>query len=99
MDLKRKQALCIALLLLDEEEEVVKQKRARQSIWVKSWLQKRAELGIYNNLFEELLKAKSLRDYIRMDKMQIDYLVERLLPYLIKQDTIMRESIKSSKQC
>ena len=99
MDLKRKQALCIALLLLDEEEEVVKQKRARQSIWVKSWLQRRAELGIYNNLFEELLKAKSLRDYIRMDKMHIDYLVKRLLPYLIKQDTIMRESIKSSKQC
>ena len=99
MDLKGKQALCIALFLLDEEEEVVKKKRARRRIWVKSWLQRRAELGIYNNLFEELLKAKSLRDYIRMDKMHIDYLVERLLPYLIKQDTTMRESIKSSKQC
>ena len=99
MDLKRKESLCIALLLLDEEEEVVKKKQATQSIWVKPWLQRRAALEIYNNLFQELLKAKSLRDYIRMDKMHIDYLVERLLPYLIKQDTIMRESIKSSKQC
>ena len=33
-----------------------------------------------------------------MDKMHFDYLVERLYPYLIKQDTIMRESIKPSEQ-
>ena len=67
MDLKRKESLCIALLLLDEEEEVVKKRQATQSIWVKPWLQRRAALEIYNNLFQELLKAKSLRDYIRMD--------------------------------
>ena len=30
--------------------------------------------------------------------MYFDYLVERLYPYLIKQDTIMRESIKPSEQ-
>ena len=41
----------------------------------------------------------SLRDCIRMDKMHFDYLVERLYPYPIKQDTIVRESIKSSEQC
>ena len=51
MGLKRKQALCIALLLLDEEEEVVKKKKARRSIWVKQWLQRKTELGIDNNLF------------------------------------------------
>ena len=31
--------------------------------------------------------------------MHFDYLVERLYPYLIKQETIMRESIKHSEQC
>ena len=62
MDLKGKQALCIALLLLNDEEEVAKKKRARRSVWVKTWLQRRAELGIYSNLFQELLEAKSLRD-------------------------------------
>ena len=51
MDLKRKQALCIALLLLDDEEEVAKKKRARKSSWVKPWLQRRAAVGIYSNLF------------------------------------------------
>ena len=98
MDLKRKQALRIALLLIDDEGEVAKKKRATRSIWVKPRLQRRAELGIYSNLFQELLKAKSLRDYTRMDKMHFDYLVERLYPYLIKQNTIIRESIKPSEQ-
>ena len=64
MNLKRKQALSIALLLLDDEKEVAKKKRARRSIWVKPWLQRRAELGIYSNLFQELLEAKSLRKWI-----------------------------------
>ena len=94
MHIKRK-ALCIALLLLYDLEEVAKKKRVKRGIWVK--LQRKAELGIYNNLFHKLLKAKSLRDYIRMDKMFVDYLVERRYPYLIKQDTIMRESIKHKK--
>ena len=78
MGLKRKQDLCIALL--DDEEEVAKEKRARRRIWVKLWLQRRVELGIYSNLFQELLEARSLRDYIRMDKMHSDYLLERLHP-------------------
>lgn len=34
-----------------------------------------------------------------MDKMHFDYLVERLFPYLEKQDTVMRESIKPREQC
>ena len=35
---------------------------------------------------------------MRMDIMQFDYLAERLYPYFIKQDTIMRESVKQSEQ-
>ena len=84
LDLKKKQALCIALLLLNDEEKVAKKKRARRIIWMKPWLQRRAEPGIYSNLLQELIKAKSPRDYIRMDKMHVYYLVERLYPYLIK---------------
>ena len=66
---------------------------------MKPWLQRRAKLGICSNLFQELLEVKLLRDYIRMDKMHFNYLVERLYPCLIKQDTIMRESIKPTEQC
>ena len=34
-----------------------------------------------------------------MDRMPLDYLVERLHPYHVKQDTIMREIVKPSEQC
>ena len=98
MTLRRRQALCTALLLLDEEEEIARRNRAKRSIWVKPWLQRRAELGVYNNLFQELIERNSLKDYIRMDRMHFYYLVERLYPYLLKDDTILRESIKPAAQ-
>ena len=98
MTLRRRQAFCTALLLLDEEEEIARRNQAKRSILVKLWLQRRAKLGVYNNLFQELIETNSLKDYIRMDRMHLDYLVERLYPYLLKDDTILRESIKPAEQ-
>ena len=98
MTLRRRQALCTALLLLDEEKEIARRNRAKRSIWIKPWLQRRAERGVYNNLFQELIETNSLKGYIRMDRMHFDYLVERLYPYLLKDDTILRESIKPAEQ-
>ena len=98
MTLRRRQALCTALLLLDEEEEIARNNRAPRSNWVKPWLERHDELGVYNNLFQELYETNSLKEYIRMDRMYFDYLVERLYPYLLKEDTVMRESIKPAEQ-
>ena len=95
MTLRRRQGLCTALLLLDEEEEIARRNRAKRNIWVKPWLQRRAELGVYLNLFQELIETNSLKDYIRMDRMHFDYLVERLYPYLLKDDTILRERLSN----
>lgn len=79
MALRKKQALCVALLLLDEE--VARRKRAKRSIRVKPWLQRRSELGVYSNLFHELIETNSLKDYIRMDRIHFDFLVEYILIY------------------
>ena len=98
MTLRRRQTLCTALLLLDEEEEIARNHRKPRSKWVKPWLEKHDELGVYNNLFQELYEANNLKDYIRMDRMHFDYIVERLYSYLLKEDTIMRESIKPAEQ-
>ena len=43
--------------------------------------------------------STSFRDYVRMDRLHFDYLVEKLYPYLVKEDTVMRESIKPAEQC
>ena len=98
MTLRRRQALCTALLLLDEEEDIARNNRAPRSNWVKPWLERHDEIGIYNNLFQELYETNSLKEYIRMGRMYFDYLVERLYPYLLKEDTVMRESIKPAEQ-
>ena len=98
MTLRRRQALCTALLLLDEKEEIAPNNRAPRSNWVKPWLERHDELGVYNNLFQELYETNSLKEYIRKDRMYFDYLVERLYPYLLKEDTAMRESIKPAEQ-
>ena len=102
MTLKRTQAIaCIALLLDDDSEQENVPPRKKRLIWVKPWLRKRVEQGIFNNLSQELLvgDSTSFRDYIRMDRLHFDYLVERLYPYLVKEDTVMRESIKPAEQC
>ena len=95
MTFRRRQALCTALLLLDEEEEIARNNRASWSNWVKPWLERQDELGVYNNLFQGLYEINSLKEYIRMDRMYFDYLVERLYPYLLKEDTVMRERVSN----
>lgn len=75
-----------------------KKKQAKRSVWVKPLLEKRTELGVFNNLFQELLETDALKDYIRMDQMHFNFLAERLYPYLLKEDTTMRESIKPDEQ-
>ena len=95
MTLRRRQALCTALLLLDEEEEIARNNRASWINWVKPWLERQDELGVYNNLFQGLYEINSLKEYIRMDRMYFNYLVERLYPYLLKEDTVMRERVSN----
>ena len=90
---------CISLLL--DEDDCKDFRPSKRSAWVKSWLEKRAEQGAYHNLFQELLLdiAKSFKEFIRMDRLHFQFLVERLYPRLIKRDTVMRKSIKPDEQC
>ena len=85
MTLTRAQTIACIYLLLDEDD--CKDFRpSKRSVWVKSWLEKRAEQGAYHNLFQELLldDAKSFKEFIRMDRLHFQFLVEKLYPRLIK---------------
>ena len=68
MTLTRAQTIACIYLLLDEDD--CKDFRpSKRSVWVKSWLEKRAEQGAYHNFFQELLldNAKSFKEFVRMD--------------------------------
>ena len=99
MTLTRMQTISCICILLDKDDckGFCPDKR---SVWVKSWLEKRAEQGAYHNLFQELLldDAKSFKEFIRMDRLHFQFLVERLYPCLIKRDTVMRKSIKPDEK-
>ena len=101
MTLTRAQTIaCISLLL--DEDDCKDFRPSKRSVWVKSsWPEKRAKQGAYHNLFQELLldNAKSFKEFIRMDRLHFQFLVERLYPCLIKQDTVMKKSIKPDEQC
>ena len=85
MTLTRAQTVaCISLLL--NEDDCKDFCPSKRSVWIKSWLEKRAAQGAYHNLFQELLlnNAKSLKEFIRMDRLHLQFLVERLYACLIK---------------
>ena len=90
---------CISLLL--DKHDCKDFRPSKRSVWVKSWLEKRAQQGACHNLFQELLSedAKSFKEFIRMDRLHFQFLVERLYPRLIKRDIVMRKSIKPDEQC
>ena len=70
MTLTREQTIaCISLLL--GEHDCKDFPPSKRSVWVKSWLEKRAQQGAYHNLFQELLSedAKSFKKIIRMDRL------------------------------
>ena len=52
-------------------------------------MKRRNEDGAYHRIFQELMKedSKGFRDYTRIDKARHDEFVERLRPYLTKEDS------------
>ena len=95
MPLKRTQYVaCIAASPLQEYDD--ESDKSKKKCWVRPLLERRKEKGCYHNLFQELSveDTASFQEFIRMDKMHFNYLVEKLYPHLQKTDTVMRESIK-----
>lgn len=62
------------------------QKRNRRRWWVRYINQQREQQGIYNNMFKELYftDEEQFFEYMRMNKMQFDYLLSLVGPSLQK---------------
>ena len=88
----------IALLPDDEEENENNQERTQ---WIRPWLSKRQTEGAFHTLFQQLKKEdpEGFRNYVRLDILSFETLVEMLKPSLLKKDTVMRECIKPEEMC
>ena len=78
-------ALCLGLLL--EEEEERPRKRNRQ-VYMRNWISRREERGVFHQLVKELEvgDAVAYKDFFRMTKNQFALLVEKVSPLIQKKD-------------
>ena len=85
----------LALLLLDEDENENANNQGEREFWVRPWLVQRSMYSTSHSLFQELRRdGKSFQEFLRMDKSQFEYLVEKISAKLTKEDTVMRQCIK-----
>lgn len=82
-------AIALALALKDKEK-----KSKKRSKWSKTWFLQRAKYG-HVELLAELRtnEPHDYRNFLRMDALSFDELLELVSPYIRKCDTIMRQSI------
>lgn len=105
---RNKIALAAGLLLLEDDERSKKEKeklyeeqrrmmrKRSRTVWVRDWLTRRQEFGLYDKLLEELHKEdiRGYKNYLRITPDLFQEMVERLTPYLEKKKTFMREPLE-----
>ena len=71
-------------------------RKKRRSVWVRPWIGRRLELGIYHQLMVELRREdpSAFHNFMRMDPAMFDELLERLTPRLLKPSTFCRQSLE-----
>ena len=84
--------IVLALLLLEEDEDL--EEANERQCWVKPWLLKREDLGLFHTIFQEIrYDSKKCKDFIRMNNSQFMFLVDLLSEDLQKEDTLMRKCV------
>ena len=73
-----------------------KKKSKGKRLWVRPWIGRRLQLGIYDRLMTELRNEdpRSFQNFMRMPPSMFDELLERLTPRLTKQNTKFRLSLE-----
>ena len=89
-------ALAIITDICCEDEEKVK--RRKRKMWMKKWFANRdvfISRLIYTKLLKELKEnhSEDFKNYMRMDDETLHHLLQQVKPYIIKQDTLMRDAI------
>jgi DDE superfamily endonuclease len=67
-------------------------RRRRRAMWVRQWIIRRPQLGLYDRLMVELRNEdpRAFKNFMRMPPVMYDELVERLTPALTKETTRLR---------
>lgn len=88
--------ILIIMITLKRKKKFKKLKKKR--IWVRNWIKKRNEgRGVLNMLNNELRieDLTAYKNFLRMDNLQFEYLLAKVVPIVDKKNTTMRECISS----
>ena len=88
-------AACTAICMACTEK-----KKKRKQVWTRPWLKRRLSFGAYHCLMEELRveDPRALKFFLRMERPQFDELLGKVENVIVKQDTVMRESISPAER-
>lgn len=87
---KREIAAALLILCMSKKNELKKKKK-----WVRSWVQRRNNLGAYHTLTRELEleDAQQFRNFCRFSSVEVELLVQLVNPLIFKKNTPMRNAI------
>lgn len=96
MSRTRRLAAAVAVAVIITRKRRVIKKR----IWVRNWIARRATLGAYAQLLQELRNEdpKQFKIFLRMSEEDFNLLLTFIHDIIIKVDTNMRESIKPQER-
>ncbi|XP_003244309.1 protein ALP1-like [Acyrthosiphon pisum] len=88
----------IELALVEVINELITLKRKNQrskKLWVRSWIERRNQLGISNTLLKELAveDTSSYFNFLRINEEMFNVLLQKMAPKIQKQNTMMREAL------
>ncbi|XP_046145446.1 protein ANTAGONIST OF LIKE HETEROCHROMATIN PROTEIN 1-like [Osmia bicornis bicornis] len=77
-----------------------KRKKQKRKCWVRDWIQRRGELGCYQQLMNELKNEdqNTYKNFLRMSHADFNVLLQKVRLLLQKQNTNMRESISAGER-
>ena len=87
-------AISLCLIIIASAALRIRRDRRRPRRWVRAWIHMRRQFGAHHALMKELEDQQSFRNFIRIDKQDFDELLKKVTPFIQRQDTNMRESIK-----
>lgn len=87
-------ALCSIIALCAAKKKLLEENKARKE-WCKPWLSRRPLRGSYSQIFSELEleNPSDFENYTRMPITAFHDILKRIHPYIVKEDTRLRESI------
>uniref|UniRef100_UPI00358FCE16 CUB and sushi domain-containing protein 3-like n=1 Tax=Myxine glutinosa TaxID=7769 RepID=UPI00358FCE16 len=85
------------LVLQEMQAREIQRKAKKKRLWVRRWISKRQEMGVYDTLMKELEdeSAKECQSFARVSPDLYHEIVRRVGPRMQKQDTFFRKALSS----